>query len=398
MIQLLITKIKMQIKKSLISWQGLTTVLVVGVLASNFALPPFVNADQYDDQINALRSQNSQSLAAQESLATQAVTITQIIDKLRGDIALLENQIAENQIKEAQVKQQIVEAEAELARQKKLLGENIKAMYLEGEISTLEQLASSKDLSEFVDREQYRNAVKNKIKSTLDRINELRVQLDKQKLELEALIREQQVQQAQLGTQRAEQSRLLALNQEQQASYANEVRSNNSRIADLKAQQAAAFARATNGGRRNSGNLGSFEFRNLSGQEYCGGGYSYCWAYHDQYVSDTWGLQLARECVHYAADRAARGVNLEPYLGAGRGNAYQWPGSLSGQYRTDNNPTVGSVAVAYDSQIPPVGHVMYVEYVTGDGWVGVSQMNFDGRGSYSTMEVKASSVDFIHFN
>jgi surface antigen len=90
-------------------------------------------------------------------------------------------------------------------------------------------------------------------------------------------------------------------------------------------------------------------------------------------------------------------MNLAPYLGGGRGNAYQWPSSLSGAFRVDRSPEVGSVAIVGAADLPSYGHAMYVEYVLGDGWVGVSQMNFDGRGSYSTMEVNASSLWFIHF-
>ncbi len=66
-------------------------------------------------------------------------------------------------------------------------------MYVEDDISTLEMLASSKDLSDFVDKQQYRNSVKNKIKLTLDRITELRHQLKGQKESLESTIKEQQV-------------------------------------------------------------------------------------------------------------------------------------------------------------------------------------------------------------
>jgi surface antigen len=68
---------------------------------------------------------------------------------------------------------------------------------------------------------------------------------------------------------------------------------------------------------------------------------------------------------------------------------------LGGAYRVDQNPEVGAVAI---TTAFPSGHAMYVEYVLDDGWVGVSQMNWDVRGHYSTMEVKASGVWFIHFN
>jgi peptidoglycan hydrolase CwlO-like protein/surface antigen len=397
MINLHKLKIKMQKSNKINTRERITSLLVAGLLLVGFIASPIAIADRYDDQVNEINRQNAQARSSLNQLNAQASSLADAIAKLQERINALQAEINANIAARDELTRKIAEAEAELARQKSLLGENIRAMYLEGEISTVEMLFSSKDLSEFVDKEQYRTTVKNKIKSTLDRINALKAQLAAQKAEVETLLAEQQRMQGELGAQQAEQNRLLSLNQQQQNELDQVIRNNNAQISQIRAQQAAAYAAATGGGRRNFGSLGNFQFRNLSAQQYCGGGYSYCWAYHDQYVSDTWGLMLARECVHYAADRAASGMNLAPYLGGGRGNAYQWPSSLSGAFRVDRSPEVGSVAIVGAADLPSYGHAMYVEYVLGDGWVGVSQMNFDGRGSYSTMEVNASSLWFIHF-
>lgn len=84
-------------------------------------------------------------------------------------------------------------------------------MYLEGQISALEMLALSNDLSEFVDRQQYRNAVKNKITGTLETITELKQELAGKRDEVESRLREQQTLQGQLASQRAENDELLGL-------------------------------------------------------------------------------------------------------------------------------------------------------------------------------------------
>jgi peptidoglycan hydrolase CwlO-like protein/surface antigen len=388
---------KMQKTAKITIRQRITSLFMTGLLIAGFISAPLVQADRFDDQINAINQQNAQAQTSLNQLSAQATSLADAIAKLQERINALQAQINANIAARDDLNRQIAEAEAELERQKSLLAENIKAMYLEGEISTVEMLFSSKDLSEFVDKEQYRTTVKNKIKSTLDRINALKAQLASQKEQVEKLLADQQRMQGELGAQQGEQQRLLSMNQAQQNELDQMIRNNNSQISQIRAQQAAAYAAATNGGRNNFGSLGNFRFRSLSAQQYCGGGYSYCWAYHDQWVSDSWGLMLARECVHYAADRAARGMNLAPYLGGGRGNAYQWPSSLSGAFRVDRSPEAGAVAIVGAGDLPDYGHAMYVEYVLGDGWVGVSQMNFDGRGSYSTMEVNASSLWFIHF-
>jgi peptidoglycan hydrolase CwlO-like protein len=390
-------KIKMQKNMVTITRQQIASLFMAGLLLVGFIASPLVRADRYDDQVNTINQQNAQARSSLNQLSAQATSLADAIAKLQERINALQAEINANTARRDDLNRQIIEAQAELDRQKELLSQNIRAMYLEGEISTVEMLFSSKDLSEFVDKEQYRTSVKNKIKSTLDRINVLKAQLAAQKEEVEKLLAEQQRMQGELGAQQAEQNRLLSMNQQQQNELDQVIRNNNAQISQIRAQQAAAYAAATGGGSRNFGSLGNFRFRNLSGQQYCGGGYSYCWAYHDQYVSDTWGLGLARECVHYAADRAASGMNLAPYLSGGRGNAYQWPNSLGGAFRVDRSPEVGSVAIVGAADLPSYGHAMYVEYVLGDGWVGVSQMNFDGRGSFSTMEINASSVWYVHF-
>jgi len=45
---------------------------------------------------------------------------------------------------------------------------------------------------------------------------------------------------------------------------------------------------------------------------------------------------------------------------------------------------------------PVYGHVMIVDYLTDDGWIGISHMNWFS-GQYSTMEVWQPSVLYIHF-
>jgi peptidoglycan hydrolase CwlO-like protein/surface antigen len=377
--------------------QTAAAVVVLVMAVAGFVVSPLVRADTYDSQINALKQQNAGNQAQANELRAQAETYQQVINQLQSQINALQGQINANQAKSADLQNQIVAAEQELAKQRKFLGESIRQMYLQGQISTLEMLASSNDLSEFFDKQQYQSSVQDKIRSTLEKINELKAQLKSQKEQVEQLLKEQEAMQVQLSADRNKQAELLAYTEGQKAAYEQQIRANNAQISSLKAQQTAFYARITGGGSRNFGSSGNFRFRSLSGQQSCGGGYSYCWAYHDQYVNDTWGLSLARECVHYVADRAASGLNLAPYLGAGRGNAGQWPSSLGGAYRVDRSPAPGSVAIAMAGDVPPVGHAMYVEYVLSDGWVGVSQMNWDGRGNYSTMEVYAPGVWFIHF-
>lgn len=361
--------------------QTLAAVFITGLLATSAIITPLVQADQFEEQINALNAQSAVTRGSLDQLGAEAASLQDTINRLQAEITTLQQQITANQVQRDATIAKIVEAEAELERQKELLGENIKAMYLEGQISTLEMLASSKDLSEFVDREQYRNTVKSKIKSTLDRINALKIELDEQKRTLEKLIADQQAIQSKLSAQQAEQNRLLSLNQAQQADLDAQIKANNAKVADLKRQQQAAIAAAARrygvGIQPSSGN----------------GGYPAIWANAPQdSLVDSWGM-YNRECVSYTAFKVANSGRYMPYWG-GVGNAYEWPGNARrAGIPVDSTPRVGSVAYM---DIGYYGHVMYVEAVYGDGRILVSQYNWS-PGAYSEMVIPSSGLLFIHF-
>jgi surface antigen len=376
------TEIKIPKSKKIKSWQGIASVLVAGILSGGLMLSPLVRADTYDDQINALRQSSAATQANKDQLGAQAASLADQINKLQVQISALQAQITDNQNKRNATIAKIAEAEAELAKQRKLLGENIKAMYLEGQITTLEMLASSKDLSEFVDKEQYRNTVKNKIKDAVDRITALKVQLANEKVTLEKLIADQEAIQSQLNAQQAEQSRLLSLNQAQQNELDSQIKANSSRISELKRQQAAENARRfARTGAIPSGVPG-------------GGGYPGVWAFAPQdSIVDSWGM-YNRECVSFTAWKVAASGRYMPYWG-GIGNANQWPGNARASgIPVDGNPRVGDVAIGMYGYY---GHAMYVEAVYGDGTIYVSQYNFGLDGYYSEMRINASGLYFIHF-
>jgi surface antigen/phage shock protein A len=336
------------------------------------------HADQYDQQIRQLQAKNSNLSAQSQALASQAVTFETTIANLRNQISSLETQIQINETRRQQLVVQIAETQAKLTEQKRILGENIRAMYLEGQISTFEILASSNDLGEFVDKEQYRNEVKDKIKSIVDEINALKKQLDTKKAEVDKIIADQRAIQTQLAAQRAEQARLLALNQAERNNLSSQMQANSSKMSSLRAQQAAANARLFGMGIRNVAD---------------GSGYPYKNAPWPNSIADPWGMYM-RQCVSYTAWKVAASGRHMPYWG-GYGNANQWDDNARrAGIPTDSNPRVGDVAVSNSGYY---GHVMYVEAVYGDGTIYVSQYNASWTGRYSEARINKGSLVFIHF-
>lgn len=375
--------------------------LVLLMFVSTFA-SSFVNADRFDEQINNLRKDNAVKQAELDSLEVEAKSLQETINALQTKINALQEQINTNQAKRNELLKEIAKAQKELDYQKNLLGQNIRSMYLEGEISTLEMLASSKDLSEFLDKQEYRNAVQDKIKVTLDKINALKAKLNEEKNNVERLLKEQESLQAQIASQKATQDRLLGFNQSQQDSFNSQIASNQKKITELRRQQILENIRLFGGGTQPGiPGGGGYPW----GNAYCvhtgkvgGDCYNYDW-YFNGNPWDAWGYGY-RNCTSWVAYKLAMdGKHGFTYLG----NAAQWPGGASAR---GISVTYGSGARAGDAAVNPngfYGHVMYVEAVLGDGRVVVSDYNRMGDGLYRGPDggnagvLSQSSLVFIHF-
>jgi surface antigen/peptidoglycan hydrolase CwlO-like protein len=373
--KMLMLKQKLKTKTNVKMLAGALSVIGVLLIASVYSV--FVQADQYDDQIRAIQQDSTAKRAISNDLANQARSYQEAINALEQRINALQQSIVSTQNQSDEVQRQITVAQAELDRQRHVLGTNIKTMYLEGQISTLEILASSTDLSDFINKEEYRTAVQNQIKTTVDKISQLKVQLEQKKRELENLLKDLQTQQAQLNADEAQQSQMLAYTEGQKAAYDQQIRANNTQIASLRAQQAAANRGL---GVPISGDPGH-------------GGYPAVWdrAPQDSLI-DSWGM-FNRECVSYTAWKVYQTYGYMPYWG-GHGNANQWPASaIADGIPTGTTPRPNSVAISMGGYY---GHAMWVEAVNGNT-IYVSQYNFDLQGHYSEMSTSASGLIYIYF-
>lgn len=342
----------------------------------------FVQADQYDAKIRALANANSTNKDQLSDLGAQASSLSDAIDKLQAQINSKQEQINRHQAEVDKLKVEIHKAEIELNKQRRILGETIKTIYVEGDISTIEMLATSKNLSDFFDKQQYRESVRNKVKETLDTITQLKLDLKTRKEKTEKLINEQKLLQKELIGQRGEKDHLLSLNKNEQAALDSEIRSNNKKIAKLRSQQAAANARLFGGTRIIAGSNGRDTYPNK-------------WrnAPQDSMI-DSWGM-YNRECVSYTAWKVYESGRFMPYWG-GRGNANRWDDNArAAGIPVSSTPRAGDVAIW---NVGYYGHAMYVESVNSNGTINVSQYNYSYNGTYSeAYNLSTSGLVFIHF-
>jgi len=335
-----------------------------------------VYADRFDEQIKELEAQASTEQQSVNTLEGKANDLNAQINGLQSQIASTQSQINISQEQHANLSKQIDDAQKELAQQKEILGKNLKAMYLEGKISTVEMLASSKNISEYLDKQQYRDTVKDKVTDTVKRIADLKKQLNEKRDQVATLLEDQKKMRDELAAKESQASGLLAQTNADKDSFQKSVESKKDEITKLRAEQAAANRKY--GGVANYSGTTSYPWANEGYP--CSGG-------------DPWGMCF-RQCVSYTAWKVASTGRNMPYWG-GHGNANQWPGNArAAGIPVDSTPQAGDVAIGYWG---PYGHAMYVEKVLGNGQIYVSQYNYEVQGLYSEMVVSSSGLEFLHF-
>lgn len=367
----------------------LFAVLALSILVTGGSVIQTVKADIYDQQIRALQGANNEAQNTANALREEANSYQDAINKLQLQIDGLLSQIAASQAEQARLQAEIAAKQAEIDRQRALLGEGIKTMYVDGQISTIEMLATSNNLSDFVDKEEYRNAVQKNIQDSLARIAKLQSELKQKEALVAQLLDSQRAQEAQLAADRRSQADMLAYTEAQKSQYDSQIAANSSRIGELRRQQIIANARYNIGPAGTGAN--------------CGGGYPAKWCEIGiDAVIDSWGM-FNRQCVSYTAFKvqqdflAGRNSRPMPYWG-GSGNANQWDDNARASgIPVDSNPTPGSIAI---SNAGTYGHSMYVEQVgtmNGQPAIYVSDYNQQWDGRYREYWRYTTGLVFLHF-
>lgn len=369
----------------------LTLVIVLG---GSFASLAIVNAESLQNQIEELLNENQEKNDQKKSLEVAAGSLEEKIELISEEIANYEKQIQENEEEIARLQLEIEKKEAELEKQKELLGANIRAMYIEGDISTLEMLASSNNLSEFVDKQQYRESIKNQITTTLKLINDLKHQLRAEQEEVINRKKDNEKQRTTLAERRAEQRRILSLNESDRARLDNEIARNSERVNELRAEQARQNAAlfGDGGGQVGGGGYPWGTAPCLSTGQVAGWCPDYEWGYDGSYLNWSTGGYAYRNCTDWVSWRIRSSGRHVP---GGLGNAKTWDDRApSYGYAVSETPKAGSAAV---SNAGYYGHVMYVEAVNGDGSIVISDYNRAGPGEYGISTLSRETAQLLRY-
>lgn len=349
-----------------------------------------VTARDFAAEIQAVQNQINQYQAEAGRLASEARTLENELARLNSEKAALQAQIDAKQIEYDKLVADIAENERKIALLQDSLGDILAKLHVGEEISPLEMLASSSNISEYLDQQAQREAVRDGLKETIDEIDVIKKQLEQQKVDVQRVLDDQKAQREALTAKENEQQALVNETRGQEAAYQAMSAKSEAAKKDLERQQQAAIAAAM----RAAGNSGSAVAGDPSK-----GGYPSKWANAPQdSIVDSWGM-YNRECVSYTAWKVYQKNGYMPYWG-GRGNANQWPGNArAAGIGTGSTPRAGSVGVISAGYY---GHVVWVESVNPNGTINISQYNeltSQGWGHYSERyNVNPATYDtYIYF-
>lgn len=373
--------------------------LVAVVIGISFSLTPAapqaeaVSLDEYNRQLEQLQNEINQYQAQARDLRSRGDTIQIAVNAINSDIAVIQAQIDITQTKINQLQLQIQQNEQKISNGKSQLGDTIANMYVDDKISPLEMLASSKNISEYVDKQEFRASVRDQLTKTIAEIKKAKKELEKQKKDVEFELAQQQTSRDALASKRAEQQQLLDQTRGDEAAYQRLSADKKAAKDRLNEQYQAALRAAFGGGSRvlaqgaagdypwNASNCPMIGYYSTKGANGNGGdGYGYG----------------CRQCASYAAWRVAKETGRYP---TSWGNATDFPQSArDAGYGTGRVPLEGrkQLGVMHQGKAGvPEGHVVYVESVVGSSLI-ISQYNYNyggGYGMYSKMEASASDFD-----
>lgn len=373
-------------KKTLFQHLGVTVILAALMIG---LVPQLSNAQSVSDlqrQIDAVNREISASQSRVAELRKRADTLENRLALLNAEAEQIQREIDVTEREITRTRGEIAQKEAELQRTKELIQENVKVLYKEGNPSTLEMLFSSDNFTDFVNRQEYLNKVKDSLNKAARESVLIKQELEEKEVELGQKSDRLNGQRQQLALRQQEQRQLIEQTRGEEARYQQLVSNQQAELERLEQLQRAAYARMEAEARRS----GQFVATNGTGNYPWDDKPYPCWSAN---CVDPWGLYYG-ECVSYTAWKVADSGRFVPHFN-GQGHAKQWPATTS-SYGIPNGstPKVGSVAI--DMYIGAYGHSMYVEEVLSGNRIRVSEYNVI-PGAYSERIIDARGLVYIYF-
>lgn len=365
-------------------------------------------ADEIGAEIQQLQSQIEKAQKQAGELRAKSQSLQAELDTVAAQRTVIESQIKATRAQLEKLQIEIRETEKNIEKNRKILGTLLAKMSVEDELSPIERIAGSQNISTALDNFEYQSAAKNKLVERVNLIKEQKKALEVKKNQISANLEVQKNQESELAAKIAEQNRLIEITKSEEAEYNKYAEERNSRKAQLQQEQQRvieeAARRAAQQAARNGGgaSVSTVPIGGTSTYDQTWG--KGCWVGADLYSHggpngnglDDYGYGCG-QCVSYTAFKLQQVFGIKALWW---GNANMWPANARARgYATGRTPKVNSIGVISSGVY---GHVVWVEGINANGTINISQYNWPVNGvwgKYSTMTVSPSMFDtYIYFN
>ncbi len=335
--------------------------------------------DKINQQIEGINKSIGDNLAKKQTAESELATIDSQVEVIRLQVNSTQLQLDQANEQIATLTAKITESEDNITKQKTLLGEYVRQMYIDGQVSQVQLVLTAKNFSDFVDRSEYLNTMQAKVTDTVKKIVALKDELTKQKNEVEitkanaeSLLASQTAQKNALASQQAYRNSVIAgVNASN-----NDLASQKDALYQKKARLSVAYGETILNGSSDYP-WGSPVPRSLS----CN--YGTC-------TEDGMGYYIG-QCTSYVAwKRRKIGKPIPPAIG----NGGEWTGGAAG-YPQSYTPQSGDAMIF--PNLGSYGHVAFVDSVNGDGTVNISEYNWTPDSfTMRTVNPYSYGAYFIH--
>lgn len=181
--------------------------------------PVASQTERVQDQIDAIDREIQAVRGEIERLEGVASQLRVAIENIRDQERELQLEINRSQLVKEKLDLQIAQTQERLLVHQQAFGNTIVDIYIADRVTPLELLASSRTVGDFIDRQEYRSALRGQLQVTINAIEAAKEELETKRNEVQETLAQLNSQKEQLETQRANQARLLRRTEGQEARY-----------------------------------------------------------------------------------------------------------------------------------------------------------------------------------
>ena len=380
-------------------WRNFSFIIVamLAIIGFCFVLPTSAyNCKPGDTECEAAKENMKQSQADAANYTKKANSVTEIIEQLENEIAVLNGVIADNETKVKKLNKEIEATEQKLDEERSALAELLVSMHFSSDAEPILVLAGSTSISDLAEKAAREEVAKQEIVAASEKVKETKAELNHQKEEVEATLAANEQSRMALASKEESQKELKKTYEDSAdeaaavASYWEE---------QVKAMSWTPPVTSSGNGTRWTGAGNTYPYQNVCSYDF------------DYGLPGNWTFPyggLICQCTDYASYKAYETWGITNTWG---GDA--WAYIYGGGRLVPNNgattyvnsvPAPNSIAIWPAAYAGATGHVAWVESVNEDGSMNITEynVNWPANGCYekdfcSRTGVGTAGVNFLHF-